>query len=110
MSSKGNRTNGVVNGPEHYETMETSYSELINDINSVNQNGKIEVNDTGVAVELFLGGDYKFLLMAMGMSGATLDHAYAYGAKCISFSDGTCPKICHITTKSSTEHSKKLKN
>jgi hypothetical protein len=41
----------------------------------VNQNGKIKVNDTEVAVELFLGGDYKFLLMAMGMSGATSDHA-----------------------------------
>ena len=27
-----------------------------NDINSVNQNGKIKVNDTEVAVELFLGG------------------------------------------------------
>ncbi len=74
MSSKGNRTIGVVNGPEHYETIETSFSEFINDINSVNQNGKIKVNDTEVAVELFLGGDYKFLLMAMGMSGATSDH------------------------------------
>lgn len=41
----------------------------------MNQNGKIKVNDTEVAVELFLGGDYKFLLMAMGMSGATSDHA-----------------------------------
>ncbi|CAB4007859.1 Hypothetical predicted protein [Paramuricea clavata] len=75
MSSKGNRTIGVVNGPEKYETIETSFSELINDINSVNPNGKIKVNDTEVAVELFLGGDYKFLLMGMGMSGATSDHA-----------------------------------
>jgi hypothetical protein len=45
MSSKGNRKIGVVNGAEHYETIETSFSELINDINSVNQNRKIKVND-----------------------------------------------------------------
>lgn len=75
MSSKGNRTIGVVNGPEKYETIETSFSEIINDINSVNKNGKIKVNDKEIAVELFLGGDYKFLLMAMGMSGATSDYA-----------------------------------
>ena len=67
MSSKGNRTIGIVNGPEKYETIETSFSEIINDINSVNNNGKIKVNDKEIAIELFLGGDYKFLLMAMGI-------------------------------------------
>ena len=71
MSSKGNRTIAIVNGPEKYETIETSFSEIISDINSVDNNGKIKVNDK----ELFLGGDYKFLLMAMGMSGATSDYA-----------------------------------
>lgn len=64
-----------MNGPEKYETIiETSFSEIINDINSVNNNGKIKLNDKEIAIELFLGGDCKFLLMGMGMSGATSDY------------------------------------
>ena len=35
MPSKGNRTIGVANGPEKYKTVETSFLEIISDINSV---------------------------------------------------------------------------
>ena len=41
----------------------------------MNKDKKIIVNDKEIAVELFLGGDYKYLLMAMGISGATSDYA-----------------------------------
>lgn len=75
MSSKGNRTIGIVSGPEKYETLKVSFAEIINDINNVIRNGKLQVNDKEIPVEVFLGGDYKFLLMAMGLTGATSDYA-----------------------------------
>lgn len=76
MSSKGNRTIGIVNGPENYETQESSFADIISDINNVIKNKKIKLDDEKeIPIELFLGGDYKFLLMAMGMSGATSDYA-----------------------------------
>ena len=75
MSSEENRTISIVNGPEKYETIETSFSEIMNAINSVYNSGKIKGNDREIAIKLFLGGDYKFLFMAMGMSGATSDYA-----------------------------------
>ena len=44
--------------------------------NNVIRNGKLQVNDKEIPVEVFLGGgDYKFLLMAMGLTGATSDYA-----------------------------------
>lgn len=74
MLLKGNRIIGVVNGFEKYEIIEILFLEIINDINFVNKNGKIKVNDKEIVVELFFGGDYKFLLMVMGMFGVILDY------------------------------------
>ena len=75
MSSKGNRTIGIVNGPESYDTLKDSFSELFKEINEVNKQGKIKDGDNEIPVDLFLGGDYKFLLMVMGLSGATSDYS-----------------------------------
>ena len=75
MSSRGNRTIAIVNGPEKYETLEHSFSSAINEINTVLETGFIEVDGQEVQIEMFVGGDYKFLLMVMGLSGATSTHA-----------------------------------
>ena len=75
MSSSGNRTLAIVNGPEKYNTLASSFATVINDINSVVKNGKINVDGKDIPVEMFLGGDYKFLLMAMGLRGATSDYS-----------------------------------
>ena len=75
MSSKGNRTLAIVNGPENYDTIKDSMQNIINEINSVASDGKIKIDGKDRNVELFLGGDTKFLLMAMGMKGATSDYA-----------------------------------
>ena len=79
MSSRGNRTIAIVNGPEKYDTLEHSFSSAINEINSVLEVGLIEVNGKTVKIEMFLGGDYKFLLMTMGLSGATFTYACLWG-------------------------------
>ena len=44
MSSSGNRTLAIVNGPEKYNTLASSFATVINDINSVVKNGKINVD------------------------------------------------------------------
>ena len=75
MSSRRNRTIAIVNGPEKYDTLEHSFSSVISEINSVLEAGFIDVDGKHVQVEMFLGGDYKFLLMVMGLSGATSTHA-----------------------------------
>ena len=75
MSSRGNRTIAIVNGPEIYDTLEHSFSSVINEINTVLEAGFIDVDGKKVKIEMFLGGDYKFLLMVMGVSGATSTHA-----------------------------------
>ena len=75
MSSNGNRTIGIVNGPESYDTLKDLFSELFKEINEVNKQGKIKDGDNEIQVELFLGGDHKFLLMVMGLSGATSDYS-----------------------------------
>ncbi len=75
MSSKGNRTIAIVNGPEKYKTLKSSLSSAISEINSVISDGHILVDREQRTVDLYLGGDYKFLLMAMGMKRATSDYA-----------------------------------
>ncbi|CAH3107988.1 unnamed protein product, partial [Pocillopora meandrina] len=75
MSFKGNRTLCIVNGPEKYDTLKTSLGNVISDINCIIKNSKIEVDVKEVKIEMFLGGDYKFLLMTVGLKGATSDYA-----------------------------------
>ena len=75
MSSKGNRTIAVVNSREQYEILSSSLRVAIDDINTVIKQGKIDVDGSNIPVEMFLGGDYKFLLMSMGLSGATSDYS-----------------------------------
>ncbi|XP_048587411.1 uncharacterized protein LOC125570187 [Nematostella vectensis] len=74
-ASKGNHTIGIVNGPEQYETLKVSYNSLIKDINEHVKAKKVTLGDKEIPLEFFLGGDLKFLLLSMGLSGATSDYA-----------------------------------
>lgn len=49
--------------------------DVISEIKSVIKNGKLEVDGEEISTEMFLGGDYKFLLMVMGLKGATSDYS-----------------------------------
>lgn len=75
MSCKGNTVVGVVNGDENYETIRHSFSSLFEEINNLISEGKIRVNEQDFDLEIFLGGDYKFLLMVMGLNAANSVYA-----------------------------------
>ena len=75
MYSRGNRTTAVVNGPEKYDTLKHSFSSTIIEINTFLETCFIEVDGKEVQIEMFLGGDYKFLFMVMGLNAATSTHA-----------------------------------
>lgn len=71
MSSSGNHTVAIVKGSESYSTLKESFSNVFSEINEAIKQGHITVNDYEYNLEFFLGGDYKFLLLMMGMKGAT---------------------------------------
>ncbi|CAB4001860.1 Hypothetical predicted protein, partial [Paramuricea clavata] len=73
MSSKGSHTIGIVKGQESYDLLKNSFSDIFSVVNDIIKEGKIRVDDIDVPVEIFLGGDYKFLLLFLGMKGATSD-------------------------------------
>ena len=78
MSAKGNRTIGIVNGKEDYSTIKESFGDIISEINRLVATGKVNVEGTNINIEFFLGGDYKFILMMLGLKGATSNYACAW--------------------------------
>ena len=75
MSPKGNRTIAVVNGPEDYDTIHDSFDKLLNEINELVATKFVEVDGVKCPIDIFFGGDYKILLITMGLSGATSIYA-----------------------------------
>ena len=75
LAASGNKVVGIVNAPETYNTLEESFSVLLTEVNDIAKAGHVIVDDTEVKVQLFLGGDMKFLLMVLGLSSATATHA-----------------------------------
>ena len=78
MAAKGNHTIAVVKGKEDYNTLQKCFGDVFRDINTVISEKKIEVNGTTINLEFFLGGDYKFILLMMGLRGATSHYACAW--------------------------------
>ena len=75
MAAKGNHTIAVVKGKEDYATLKQSFGDVFKDINSLISKNKIEVGGKSINLEFFLGGDYKFILLMMGLKGATSHYA-----------------------------------
>lgn len=75
LSSAGNHTIAIVKGKEDHECLKESLANVINDVNSLVKDRKITVDGKTVPLEFYLGGDYKFLLIAMGMKGATSNNS-----------------------------------
>jgi hypothetical protein len=75
MSSKENRTIAVLNGHEDYNTLKESLRDVFIEINAMIHEGQLSVGDSTVKTEFFLGGDYKFLLLLLGLKGATSNYA-----------------------------------
>ena len=75
MAAKGNHTIAVVKGKEDYNTLRQSFADVFKDINSLISKKKMEVGGKSINLEFFLGGDYKFILLMMGLKGATSYYA-----------------------------------
>ena len=78
MAAKGNHTVAVVKGKENYHTLKKCVKDAFSDINEIVMEKKIDVDGKTVTLELFLGGDYKFILLMLDLSGATSNYACAW--------------------------------
>jgi len=78
MAAKGNHTIAVLKGKGNYKALQESFADVFNEINKLNSENKIEVNDRVINLEFFLGGDYKFILLMMGLKGTTSHYAHAW--------------------------------
>ncbi|KAK3735181.1 hypothetical protein QZH41_000466 [Actinostola sp. cb2023] len=58
-----------------YESMEEASILRERYVNSLIEQGSLEIDNLKVNLEFFLGGDYKFLLIAMGMKAANSSHS-----------------------------------
>ncbi|KAJ7386846.1 hypothetical protein OS493_006876 [Desmophyllum pertusum] len=75
MSCKGNHTVGIVSGSEDYDVLNVSCKDIFAEINELVHKGEIEVDGHKVPLEFYLSGDYKFLLLVLGMNSACADYA-----------------------------------
>ena len=77
LAAKGNHTIAVVKGKEDYDVLKHCFRDVFNDINDMLREKKLDLGEDTVNLEFFLGGDYKFILLMMGLSGATSNYACA---------------------------------
>lgn len=75
MAAKGNHTIAVARGNENYDTLKKCFKDVFSDVNKLVKEKKIEVDGKTINLEFFLGGDYKFLLILLGLSAANSNHA-----------------------------------
>ncbi|CAB4030363.1 Hypothetical predicted protein [Paramuricea clavata] len=75
LSAKGNHSLGVVKGNESYELLNQAFGDIFNQINHLNKLKHIKVGEKIVNLEIFFGGDYKFLLLVFGLQNATSNYS-----------------------------------
>ncbi|CAC5380027.1 unnamed protein product [Mytilus coruscus] len=85
MSVSGQHTLAIVDGKEDFISIQESLSDIFKDINSLlakrNEIGYIPYQSSSgqkYLLELFLGGDMKFLLISLGLNAANANFACLY--------------------------------
>ena len=78
MTAKGNGTLAILNGKEDYTSLKESFGSIFSEINSMITEAKVTIGHTEIKTEFFLGGDYKFILIMLGLNGATANYACAW--------------------------------
>ena len=84
MSCNGYHTLAIVDGTENFVSIKESFRDLIRDINELlkrGENGNIPFttsNGIDVNLEIFVGGDMKFLLLVCGLNAANSKHSCLY--------------------------------
>ncbi|KAK2565676.1 hypothetical protein P5673_010845 [Acropora cervicornis] len=78
MHLTGNHTVEIVSGFEDYDVLKASCKNIFAEINELVDAGEIEVDGHKIPLEFYLSGDYKFLLLVLGMNAACADYACIY--------------------------------
>ena len=78
MSGKGNCTIAFVNGNEEYSNLKESFGKIFHEINEMISEGTIDTGRQEIKTEFFLGGDYKYILLMLGLNSATANYACAW--------------------------------
>ena len=80
----------VVKGHESYDMYRVSFSNIWKSINTLHDRGTVDIHGESYGLKDFLAADYKFLLLVLGMSGATSNHACVCTVRSIGVIDVTC--------------------
>ena len=76
MSAMGRQILACVKGPESFEVWKHCFQTQISFVNDLEESKFLEIPGFGqVEIELYLGGDYNFLLMVLGMNAAMAKYA-----------------------------------
>ena len=67
MSAKGNRTIGIFNGTEGYQTIQVSFGS----INSLIDSAILTVDGHDLNTDFYLRSDYEFILLMLELKGTT---------------------------------------
>ena len=78
MTAKGNRTIAILNGKDFYSSLKQAFGNIFDEINNLIAEEIVTVDGKEVDTEFFLGGDYKYILIMLGLNGATGNYSYAW--------------------------------
>lgn len=73
-SAEVNRTIAIVDGSE-FESIKEAFEGIFHEINTMVSSGKLTVNNKEENLDFFLGGDYNFIFLMLGLKGAISNYA-----------------------------------
>ena len=78
MKAKGNRTIPILNGKEDYSSLKQAFGNIFDEINNLIAEATVTVNGKEVETEFFLGDDYTYILVMLGLKGAKGNYSCAW--------------------------------
>ena len=75
LTSAGHRTFAALKAPEQYHELKVALKDVWAAINGLMETEYVTIDGKKVGLEIYFSGDYKFMLMVMGMKNATADYA-----------------------------------
>lgn len=85
MTAKRNRTLAILNGKENYNSLKQAFGDNFDETNNLIAEAKVPVNAKEMDTKFFLGGDYKYILIMLGLNGPRVI-IHVLGAKWINIS------------------------
>ena len=75
MSAEEQKVISIVKTSENYENLSTCLFPVFHEINQINSDGKIEVDGKTYELDIFFGGDMKFIQLCLGLGSSTGEYA-----------------------------------